>query len=240
MWLQLQNYSAVQRSVTEACTGTDLPKEAPLTLPPWFEMCNEQCPVTIRESIQIEKETVDQASCAEWHKHRSHRITASDFHRVTNRKQPVTTQLLHSIFKPQSFTSAATTYGINSEARAKESYLTRVNGAHLHRCGLCINPAFSFLGASPDAKVCHNGETGIVEVKCPYTARDMTLGEACQNIVDFCLEIVDQDGCTVLKRSHKYYVQVQGQLLVSGNPFVILLCISKKTCILRELCQIKP
>ncbi|WAR11714.1 hypothetical protein MAR_025894 [Mya arenaria] len=41
---------------------------------------------------------------------------------------------------------------------------------------------FSFLGATSDAIVCDNGESGIVEIKCPYSARNMTIAETCNGI----------------------------------------------------------
>lgn len=45
-----------------------------------------------------------------------------------------------------------------------------------------INNAFPFLAATPDGKLCENGECGIVEIKCPYLARDLSISEACYQI----------------------------------------------------------
>ena len=60
--------------------------------------------------------------------------------------------------------------------------------------------------------------TGLIEIKCPYSARNYTVQEAIQNNVkDFCLV---QNGENIdLKENHQYYFQVQGQLLVTGMPF---------------------
>lgn len=46
-----------------------------------------------------------------------------------------------------------------------------------------IPTAQSWLGASPDAIVTMaNGEKVLVEIKCPYTARDLTVNEATDKI----------------------------------------------------------
>ena len=91
---------------------------------------------------------------------------------------------------------------------------------HVHDCGLIVNPLFPCLGASPDGKVCDNGETGLLEVKCPFSARNMTIKEAVSpnsGLRNFFLTC-DGDNFS-LKKSHPYWYQVQGQLLVSGAKF---------------------
>lgn len=87
-------------------------------------------------------------------------------------------------------------------------------GSHLHDVGLIVNPQFPFLGASPDAIICHDGKSVIMEVKCPYSARDLTIPEAVNQLKDFFLTRSGDQ--LTLKRNHKHYFQVQGQLLVSG------------------------
>ena len=81
-----------------------------------------------------------------------------------------------------------------------------------------MNNDFSFNGATPDAKLCDNGESGIVEIKCPYSARNYTISEACDKIKDFYLE-KDATGAITLNKKHSYYAQIQGQLLVTGYKF---------------------
>ena len=56
---------------------------------------------------------------------------------------------------------------------------------HIHKGGLIVNKEFAFLGASPDGKVCVNGQCGLVEIKCPLTARSMTISDACDTLRDF-------------------------------------------------------
>jgi hypothetical protein len=68
----------------------------------------------------------------------------------------------------------------------KEKYTDKFTSKHLHDCGLVVNPSFCFLGATPDGKVCSDSETGIIEIKCLYFARDMKIKEAILT-PNFCL-----------------------------------------------------
>lgn len=43
---------------------------------------------------------------------------------------------------------------------------------------LVFNSSFPFLGTSPNAIVCSNGAADLVEIKCPYSARNFTIAEA--------------------------------------------------------------
>lgn len=92
--------------------------------------------------------------------------------------------------------------------------MERNKNIHIHDSGLVVNPSYSFLGAFSDGKVRDNGITGILEVKCPCSARDMLLSDAVNMIPKFCL-----DTNMHLKNNHEYYFQIQGQLLVTGAPF---------------------
>jgi hypothetical protein len=71
----------------------------------------------------------------------------------------------------------------------------------------------------PDAKVIDQAAKdcpfGIIEIKCPYKHRDVTPLTACNGDKDFHLE--NKDSFPVLKTSHKYYYQVQGQLGITGS-----------------------
>lgn len=97
---------------------------------------------------------------------------------------------------------------------------------HIHDCGLVVNPSFSYLAASPDGKICMNNETGVLEIKCPYSARDLTILDAVQSIPNFCLKLVD--GSLALPKSHEYFYQIQGQLMVTGALFCIFVLYTKK------------
>ena len=57
---------------------------------------------------------------------------------------------------------------------------------------------------------------GIIEIKCPYKNRSITPQTAC-NDNTFHLEIRDE--LPSLKKNHKYYYQVQGQLGITGTKW---------------------
>ena len=80
--------------------------------------------------------------------------------------------------------------------------------------GLCINPEWPFIGASPDGIIscqCHG--KGVFEVKRPYCHRDDTIECAVNKDAKCCLQKHD-DGSIHLDHEHAYYYQVQTQLFV--------------------------
>lgn len=83
-------------------------------------------------------------------------------------------------------------------------------GLIVDKCGLFVHPIHGFLGASPDGLV---GEDSILEIKCPKSAKNMSIQEACNNIKNFC---IDKKSLKLKKRSD-YYYQIQGQLQLAGK-----------------------
>ena len=74
-----------------------------------------------------------------------------------------------------------------------------------------------YLGASPDGivKDVAGQLVKLVEVKCPFSARDKAVEQACIDDKSFCCGIVNNTPCL---RSHHdyYYYQVQGQMAITG------------------------
>ena len=68
-----------------------------------------------------------------------------------------------------------------------------------------------YLGCSPDGLV---GANGIIEVKCPYTAKDF-------NITTDTVPYLQEDdlGIFYLMKTHEYYYQVQGTLLCTDRQW---------------------
>ena len=124
--------------------------------------------------------------------------------------------------------SAPTTYGVSNEKIARQMYIKQ-STAHVHTCGLVVNPEFPFLGASPDGIVCDGGATGIVEIKCPYSIRDLKIPAAVASAEHRHLVCLEKQGAIIqLKRDHILWYQVQGQLLVTGAPFCDFVCYTKQ------------
>ena len=84
-----------------------------------------------------------------------------------------------------------------------------------------MNPAFSFLGASPDGAVYDPSDNekpfGFLEVKCPYSAKEVDPTAACAKSSFFC--DLDAGGLPQLKKTHAYYAQVQGQMAIGERPW---------------------
>lgn len=217
------------------CGNTTFPQTSVVKLPPWYkELLTEELIPSNPEDI--EKTTRNQYENPVWFKYRANRITASQMHRVVKRKKQPNDLLLNSLFQSKSSTkSAATEYGLSREklAREKLAKLKSVQNAHLHDCGLIINNAFPFLAATPDGKLCEHGECGIFEIKCPYLARDLSISEACSQIKNFMLK--EENGLISINRNHDHYVQVQGQLLVSGAPWCEFIVYTTKDMLVERI-----
>ncbi|XP_038064580.1 uncharacterized protein LOC119734986 isoform X1 [Patiria miniata] len=223
-WWRKRNYSKGSKLPQNkaTCGNTRFPIQASLTLKPEFAECNAVTPLTEQEAVDLEQATVGQASCIHWFETREKRLTSSLFGKILKRKKAVNQSFLMSLFgfNSKADSSPAVMYGKNHEDEAKMVFAERNPHLHVHNCGFVVNPAFSFLGASPDGKVCDGGQTGILEVKCPYSARGMMVREAVASIPQFYMvKSTSDNSALALKRDHDYYYQVQGQLMVTGAPF---------------------
>ncbi|XP_066275513.1 uncharacterized protein [Branchiostoma lanceolatum] len=214
----------VQKPTVVPCSDTTFPKPTQQwALPSRFSDCNSMFSVTKEEAVALERATVQQSECQLWFAERQNRITASNFGKILNRKKECNLKFLTNLMGNKSAKSDSLTHGKKNEINAKEEYLHSSGGkVHLHDCGLVVNPAFSFLGASPDAKVCCGGQTGILEVKCPYSARNLTVKDAVLTLPNFYLSAEGES--YTLDKTHEYYFQVQGQLMVTGAPFCDFVC----------------
>ena len=73
--------------------------------------------------------------------------------------------------------------GIENECAAREQFKVVMKAQHsnfsISVSGLVINTQYPHLGACPDAvTMCECCGKGVVELKCPYSARDFTLQES--------------------------------------------------------------
>ena len=85
---------------------------------------------------------------------------------------------------------------------------------------LSLHPDHEYIAASPDRLVYDPASDrhvhGLLEVKCPLMLyqQDLTPREACKQIESSYCQVTSGD--VRLKRSHRYYTQVQGHLGVTG------------------------
>ena len=110
-------------------------------------------------------------------------------------------------------------WGKQNETEALKQYVSHkqnsVNVCSL--CGFVVDKTSPWLGASPDFLIHDSSEVGepssalgLGEIKCPYSKRENTIDEACDDNNFFLSKV---DGKVLLKRNHSYYYQVQGCLV---------------------------
>lgn len=174
----------------------------------------------------IEELTRGQAEVPLWHAQRQGRITGSKVHDVVTRMRTVkrdgntdVTNLIKRVmgYNPPDPSLPALKYGRLQEPIAVDSYMTlrrqECPDATFKEAGLFVSQAVHILGASPDGIVtcsCHG--PGALEIKCPFSI----VGETPSPLNVQYLE-EHADGHYRLKKTHKYYTQVQMQLGCTQN-----------------------
>ncbi|CAC5423118.1 unnamed protein product [Mytilus coruscus] len=179
----------------------------------------------------IEKETCDQRQNQMWKDLHIGSITSSLFGDV-----------LRCILN-----SKAIQWGVDMEDRARQEYITfeKVFKGDITvlPTGLTLYPHMSFLGASGDRKVLEGSEIGVLEIKCPFSCggapiNTMEIEDILNmNAANFCLEWGPTG--SQLKRHHKYYAQVQGEMAIMGLPwcdFVVWTNASKNNIFIERIC----
>ncbi|KAL4083865.1 hypothetical protein QTP88_029181 [Uroleucon formosanum] len=161
---------------------------------------------------KLERRTIDQSNNEEWKKERLSRLTASNFGKICKmRKTTIRKNTIISILYQSYYFhgTTATSYGIQFESIAKTEFETMYNLKVLP-AGLFVDFNLPFLAASPDGLI---GNDAIIEIKCPYSAKDLSPVDAQkQNKLKF-MEIESEN--LILKKNYNYYFQVQGQLHIT-------------------------
>ncbi len=176
--------------------------------------------MTQEMSDLIERETRDQSNSKLWFEYRAGRITASRMRSVchTNSSNP-SQSLIKTIVYPEAFkfSTNSTIWGCSHEKNARLYYEHSMKGHEkfsVANSGLCINPQWPHIGASPDGKVnCKCCGKGVLEIKCPYCIRNEDLTSIVGDKKGFCLS-KDSEGNLRLNQSHSYYYQIQTQIFV--------------------------
>ena len=172
----------------------------------------------------IEQQTRNQ-NTETWKLQRRGRLTASKFHRIYTRMRTyctdpstdmtsVISETLQYVTPPETIRHLK--YGLRLEStarRAYESMLKRTGhkDVKITLCGLLVDKDLPYIGASPDGIVeCSCCSKRLLEIKCPTSCMHASPNET--NVE--CLQV--RDGATLLKKQHKYYTQITGQMAVSG------------------------
>ena len=191
-----------------------------------YEISNDQqklvldkLKVTLEEAHILEQSTKQQSSSAKWQASRVGRVTASCFSDVLLRRSLPTDPFINSFFEVKDYASLPVqmSHGCHNETKARNIYVSDT-GFTVGLCGLVVNPSLPWLGASPDAIVHDTLEpsVGLLEIKCPYTHCLSTVEDAASDSTFFA-EL--SNGKVILKKDHKHYYQVQGQMALAKVPW---------------------
>ncbi|XP_054005272.1 uncharacterized protein LOC128890641 [Hylaeus anthracinus] len=192
----------------------DLQKEKHL------EMLNEWQ----NQKEKIEQETIEQCKSRKWLAHKSKLLTASNFGKVCRRRTDTPcAKMVQSLYHPRVLNVPAVEYGRENEEIAREE-LSKKENIEIKKCGLFIDASIPYLGASPDSVI---GEDGIVEIKCPKSAEDVTPEEAITTKKSVKAIFTDSTG-SALRKTHPYFYQVQGQLDITGRKYCLFCLWTKK------------
>lgn len=169
---------------------------------------------TETEIKEIERETVLQRESGKWLEERRKLLTASFFGQVCLRKPQTSCQSLVKSMLYSNFNNDALQYGIDNESEAL-CCMEEIIGDKIEKCGLYIDCKLPYLGATPDGLV---SDYGIVEVKCPSSAKHLTPQEAIfSRKITFWNIDKDKTVITGINKNHRHFFQIQGQLHVTNR-----------------------
>jgi len=186
---------------------------------------DESVMVNKDEAVELERETTQQSNCDKWFEERAKRLTASSFFDIISRKTKKHEKFLSRLTSSSKLSIKrmpdSLRHGHENEDVAVKSYVDYMcNISHpvqVFVSGLVVNPAFPYLACSPDRKVidalCHP-HFGLVEVKCPYSARELTPRAASDYDKSFPLR--RERGSLVLKEESAHMIQIQSQMAITG------------------------
>jgi hypothetical protein len=162
----------------------------------------------------IELNTRDQASDGSWAEIRRLMLTSSNFYEACVGSIENGTKKAKRIVENKSLNTRAINHGKYYEDIARkqlESQLKKTDSnIKITECGLFIDSEFDFLGSSPDGMV--NDKEGIIEIKCPYNSFNKEIETSIKDMKFF-------NRVGLLRKSHKYFYQIQGQLHITDRKF---------------------
>ncbi|KAI8498001.1 hypothetical protein Bbelb_239450 [Branchiostoma belcheri] len=175
--------------------------------------------ISDQQRNDIEQKTRGQSTSSTWMETRKEKLTASNFGpAITCRVEP--SKKLHPMLY-SNFTTAATAFGNKNEEVAVEKYVKTKRASDpqttCKEVGLLVSKDRPWLGASLDRLVTDSTGEGGLEVKCPASKQNQPV-DAIVSDSSFCLGKVD--GKVSLKKGHRYFHQVQGQLYCANLAWV--------------------
>jgi predicted phage-related endonuclease len=101
-------------------------------------------------------------------------------------------------------------YGLNMEEYIFKEVVKKFD-CPVRKCGFMIHPEYDFIGASPDGLV---GDDSVLEIKCLHTLRGQDKRPEW---------LIVDNGLYRLQPSHKYYYQIQGEMMCAEKKFCVLI-----------------
>ena len=179
------NDSHVRELLLENLKGT---KVCLANVPPEKAEFIPNLEVTYEQMLEIELNTRGQASCDRWYDERKNRITASNFGIVVKgRKSIFLNSILNTLLSSTKSSScpAPCKWGKQNESEALKQYVShKQHSVSVSSCGFVVDQTSPWLGASPDFLIHDSTESttiGLGEIKCPYSRRNETIDEACED-----------------------------------------------------------
>ena len=159
---------------------------------------------------EVENQTREQRKSDRWYKERKYKLTSSRFGEICKRRK-YDLKYCESLSTNQKDLShiPAVKFGLNQEKVALEQFKQRMRFDVVKKARFFISKAYPHLGASPDGIVPASelNDEALVEVKCSYANRFS--GEPPNYLYKVASHFK-------LRRDHKYYYQIQGQLHCTG------------------------
>jgi len=163
-----------------------------------------------------QEETIGQTENPKWIEARNGRLTASKFYEIchTRDMERLCKRYHKSKYTRLDYVSAIA-YGMEMEPYVYQqvsNYLERVEKSPVSHCGLFIHPKYNYIAASPDGLI---GQSSVLEIKCPFSMID-------KPGLPYYLTQNQKTGLYELDKNHRYYYQIQGQLMCSQRKYAVL------------------
>ena len=154
-----------------------------------------------------------------WIQERCKRLTSSNFGRICKATQKTDfPNLAYSLTAHTKLKAPPITHGHKYESVAVDQF-ERTHKKSTKKSGLVVSESHPYLAASPDRLL---GSDTVIEVKCPYTARDKVINA-------ITVPWLKADGENLqLDTNHNYYFQIQGQLYCTERTKCILVVYTLK------------
>ena len=183
--------------------------------------------LTTKQLQQFEESTRGQSNNTAWIEQRKYRLTSSIHHDIHTKINPImkakgktnvkVTRLISRVLGESVTLSniLSVKWGLDMETSAYDDFIKHESLKHenlkVNKCGLYVKRDLPYLASSPDG-MCSFKRCGksTLEIKCPCVLAYPTKRSVVCGIQDVAfLEVIN--GKIQLKRSHKYYTQVQSQ-----------------------------